>query len=162
MGFLPLWCSFHRATHQTTCALQRLAHPKNSKLAAVCHLEVPNLQHRDTSDQDRGLENSNFDSHLGRKHELRKPPPLVAFKTRPSLWAICDDNGIDEEFKPSNTSKKQEQRCIPVSLAKHSRNEGYSLSLRQTISTSLPHTIAVAGGFAPHVCCRMAEIDKRL
>jgi hypothetical protein len=70
----------------------------------------------------RGLETNNLESHLGRKYELRKPPPAVAFRPKPSLWAGRDDNDSDEEFEPSSSRKKKKKNAVseskPVRLHK--------------------------------------------
>jgi hypothetical protein len=69
----------------------------------------------------RGLETNNLETHLGRKYELRKPPPAVAFRPRPSLWAVRDDNDSDEEFEPSSSRKKKKNAVSeskPVRLHK--------------------------------------------
>ena len=86
----------------------------------------------------RGLDTANLESHLGRKYELRKPPPPVAFRPRPALWAVGNDNDSDEEFEPASSRTKKKKKNV-VSESKPARIHKRKLSVSGDDSGSSKH-----------------------
>lgn len=73
----------------------------------------------------RGLKTANLETHLGRKYELRRPPPALALAPRPTLWLFRDDDS-DGEFDPSNGKKKKKNVIHKPRIARTPKRKLYS------------------------------------